>query len=155
MFFIRENRKYNSQRIRESYGTATPRLFFFDKRGLTHLPEETWGKPGFNFRHFGGTYKDCKTEYPESCGFDQVANVNLIRHNPASRRIIIDIWNGATQTTRPCHRVCVNTSSRMMRRKSFDLMIYLRSSLRFLSGNNWNVATGSFRSTSSVINELI
>lgn len=119
---------------------------FLDKRGLTHLPEGDLGETyGFNFRHFGGTYNDCKTEYPESCGFDQVANaINLIRHNPASRRIIIDIWNGATQDNAalpPClckYQFYVNDEE-----KKLDLMIYLRSSDFFLA-NNWNVATGSF-----------
>ena len=48
---------------------------------------------GFNFRHFGATYKDCKANY-DNQGYDQIQNViNLIKENPNSRRILISLWN--------------------------------------------------------------
>ena len=72
---------------------------FLDKRGLGHLPEGDMGETyGFNFRHFGGQYKDCLTEYDSTVGYDQVANViHLLKNDPTSRRIIINLWNPATQ----------------------------------------------------------
>jgi thymidylate synthase len=37
---------------------------FLNKRGLHHLPVGDMGHSyGFSFRHFGGTYVDCKTDY--------------------------------------------------------------------------------------------
>ena len=52
---------------------------------------------GFNFRHYGGFYKTCKDTY-NSEGFDQLENVlYLIKNDPNSRRIIINLWNPATQ----------------------------------------------------------
>ena len=61
---------------------------------------------GFNFRHYGGNYKDCDTNYT-NCGYDQVKEVlRLIKEDPTSRRIIINLWNPLTlkQTVLPpCH----------------------------------------------------
>jgi len=48
---------------------------------------------GFNFRHFGAEYKDCNTDYSGK-GVDQLRNaLELIKNNPNSRRIIINLWN--------------------------------------------------------------
>ena len=48
---------------------------------------------GFNFRHFGAKYIDCDTDYTGQ-GTDQVAEVlRLIREEPQSRRILINLWN--------------------------------------------------------------
>ena len=72
---------------------------FLDSRGLEHYPEGDMGETyGFNFRHFAGEYKDCKTEYPPGInGFDQVNNLlHLIKNNPTSRRMLINLWNPAT-----------------------------------------------------------
>ena len=118
---------------------------FLDKRGLSHYPEHDMGESyGFNFRHYGSEYKTCKEDYTGK-GFDQVNYViNLIRNNPTSRRIIIDLWNGSTldkASLPPClckYQFYVNTTDNKL-----DLMIYLRSSDFFLA-NNWNVCTGAF-----------
>ena len=51
---------------------------------------------GFNFRHFGAEYKTCRENY-EGQGFDQLEYViDLIKNDPHSRRIIIDLWNCST-----------------------------------------------------------
>ena len=48
---------------------------------------------GFNFRHYGAEYKDCDTNYT-NCGYDQVKEVlRLLKEEPTSRRIIINLWN--------------------------------------------------------------
>jgi dihydrofolate reductase/thymidylate synthase len=67
---------------------------FLDSRGL-HLPEGDIGASyGFQMRYFGAAYVDCKTT-PVG-GFDQLYNViNLIKTNPTSRRIVINLWNPA------------------------------------------------------------
>jgi len=67
---------------------------FMDKIGLTDREEDDGGPIyGFNFRHFGAKYKDCHTDYTGQ-GYDQVQEVlRLIREEPDSRRIIINLWN--------------------------------------------------------------
>lgn len=67
---------------------------FLDSAGLTHLRERDGGPIyGFNFRHFGANYVDCDTNY-EGQGVDQVKEVlRLIKEEPHSRRIIINLWN--------------------------------------------------------------
>ena len=118
---------------------------FLDKKGLEHYPENDMGESyGFNFRHYGAEYKTCKEDYTGQ-GFDQLDYViGLIKNNPSSRRIIIDLWNGSTlhkAALPPClckYQFYVNTTENKL-----DLMIYLRSSDFFLA-NNWNVCTGAF-----------
>jgi dihydrofolate reductase / thymidylate synthase len=118
---------------------------FLDARGLTDYPENDMGETyGFNFRHYGATYKTCKENYTGH-GFDQLNYViNLIKTNPTSRRIIIDIWNGSTihkAALPPClckYQFYVDTANNKL-----DLMLYIRSSDFFLA-NNWNTCTGAF-----------
>ena len=118
---------------------------FLDKRGLIHLPEGDMGETyGFNLRHYGAQYESCKENY-EDHGFDQLNYVlDLIKNNPESRRIIIDLWNCSTLSNAalpPClckYQFYVDTEN-----KRLNLMIYLRSSDFFLA-NNWNVCTGAF-----------
>lgn len=118
---------------------------FLDKRGLTDYPEGDMGETyGFNYRHFGGNYINCHTEYTSTDGYDQLANViNLLKTDPTSRRIIINLWNPATQhkaALPSClfyYQFCVDPT-----KKQLHCIIHLRSSDYFLA-NNWNTCTGS------------
>jgi len=118
---------------------------FLDKRGLTQFPEGDMGATyGFNMRHYGGDYKDCHTQYDESVGFDQLAYViDLIKNDPTSRRIMINLWNPASldKATLPSclcqYQFFVNTQTHEL-----NLQIYIRSSDYFLA-NNWNTCTGA------------
>ena len=118
---------------------------FLDKRGLTTLPEGDMGETyGFNMRHYGGEYRDCKTEYGPGVGYDQLANIiELLKTEPTSRRIIINLWNPATQhkaALPSClcqYQFWVNTEI-----NELSLQIYIRSSDYFLA-NNWNTCTGA------------
>ena len=118
---------------------------FLDKRGLTDYPEGDMGETyGFNYRHFGGNYINCHTEYTSSDGYDQLENViNLLKTDPTSRRIIINLWNPATQhkaALPSClfyYQFCVDPT-----KKQLHCIIHLRSSDYFLA-NNWNTCTGS------------
>ena len=67
---------------------------FLDKRGLTHYDVGDMGETyGFNFRHFGGIYSGCSADHSGQ-GFDQLKDViHLIKTDPTSRRIIINLWN--------------------------------------------------------------
>ena len=122
---------------------------FLDKRGLNHYEEGDLGQTyGFNFRHFGGEYKGCSFDYgagtDQSIGYDQLANViHLIKNEPGSRRIIIDLWDctsihkAALPSCLCKYQFNVNTI-----KKELNLAIYLRSSDFFLA-NNWNSTCGA------------
>lgn len=80
---------------------------FLDKRGLEDLPEGDIGAGyGFQWRHFGADYKDCNDDY-RGQGVDQLVNViDMLKHDPYSRRIFMSSWNaGALEKMAlpPCH----------------------------------------------------
>lgn len=83
---------------------------FLDSRGLTQRREGDLGPVyGFQWRHFGATYKDCDTDYTGQ-GVDQLAEViHKIKTNPYDRRIILSAWNPADMAEMalpPCHMFC-------------------------------------------------
>jgi thymidylate synthase len=120
---------------------------FLDKRGLQHYEAGDMGETyGFNMRHYGAEYKGCQEDYPlySGIGFDQLANViHLIKTDPTNRRIIIDLWNPATQHNAALpsclffYQFKVDTKAKLL-----NLNIVLRSSDYFLA-NNWNTITGA------------
>jgi thymidylate synthase len=61
---------------------------------------------GFQWRHSGANYVDCKTDYTGQ-GEDQVQKIiNLIKTDPHSRRIFMSAWNPSDQKNMslpPCH----------------------------------------------------
>jgi thymidylate synthase len=65
-----------------------------DNLGFTNREDGDCGPIyGFNFRHYGAEYKDCDTNYT-NCGYDQVKEVlRLLKEEPTSRRILINLWN--------------------------------------------------------------
>ena len=127
--------------------TANTTREFLDKRGLQHYEVGDMGKTyGFNFRNYGGDYKGCSFNYETngSNGYDQLANIiYLIKNEPASRRIIIDLWDptsidkAALPSCLCKYQFNVNVS-----KKELNLAIYLRSSDFFLA-NNWNSSCGA------------
>jgi thymidylate synthase len=83
---------------------------FLDKRGLTHREVGDLGPVyGFQWRHFGAKYVDMHTDYTDQ-GVDQLAEcINLIKTNPADRRILLSAWNPADLSLMalpPCHMFC-------------------------------------------------
>lgn len=119
---------------------------FLDSRGLNHYPAGDMGETyGFNMRHYAGDYQGCDKTYKlGNDGYDQLANViHLIRTNPTSRRIIINLWNPAT-----CHKAALPSCLMMYQfyvdtvHKRLDCQIYIRSSDYFLA-NSWNACTGA------------
>lgn len=115
---------------------------FLDSRGLKHLKEGDIGKSyGFQFRHFGGEYVNCNTDY-SGIGYDQFQSVlDLIKNDPYSRRIIISLWN-------PCDLSemalppCLFFYQFRVYGKRLDLHILNRSNDMAL-GHPWNIATGA------------
>jgi len=83
---------------------------FLDGRGLEHREVGDLGPVyGFQWRHFGATYKDMHTDYTGQ-GVDQLADcIDKIKNNPEDRRIIMSAWNPADLTAMalpPCHMFC-------------------------------------------------
>ena len=119
---------------------------FLDKRGLNNYKTGDFGETyGFNMRHYGGEYYGCDTNYEIGLyGYDQLANaIELIKTDPFSRRIIIDLWNPATQHKAALPScLCKYQFNVNMTTKQLNLAIYLRSSDYFLA-NNWNTCTGA------------
>jgi len=115
---------------------------FLDNRGLNHLPEGDIGAGyGHQLRHFNASYTTCEDSY-EGKGFDQLKYViDLLRHNPESRRILFSYWNPQQlndATLPPCHLVYqfyVNP-----RTKEISSCLYQRSSDYFLA-NNYNAVS--------------
>ena len=137
-----DNTILNDKKINIWDGNTTRE--FLDKRGLINYPSGDMGETyGFNFRHFGAKYIDCKHDYSNQ-GTDQLNNVlYLIKNEPHSRRIIINLWNASTlkNAALPAclcmYQFYVNTL-----KKEVNLQIYIRSSDYFLT-NNWNTCTGA------------
>jgi dihydrofolate reductase/thymidylate synthase len=83
---------------------------FLDGLGFTDREEGDLGPVyGFQWRHFGAEYKDCKSDYTMK-GFDQLQNcIHLIKTEPTSRRIIMSAWNPSDMgkmALPPCHILC-------------------------------------------------
>lgn len=80
---------------------------FLDKTGLTQLePGDIGAGYGFQWRHSGATYANCKTNYT-GCGIDQISEViHLLRTNKTCRRMIVSSWNPTDlrkMALPPCH----------------------------------------------------
>jgi len=83
---------------------------FLDSRGLKDRETMDLGPVyGFQWRHFGATYKDMHTDY-KGQGVDQLAEaIDKIKNNPTDRRILISAWNPADLSEMalpPCHMFC-------------------------------------------------
>lgn len=83
---------------------------FLTKIGQGHREEGDLGPIyGWQWRHYGATYIDCKTDYTGQ-GIDQLANViQTIKDDPDSRRIVLSAWNPVDQDQMvlpSCHMFC-------------------------------------------------
>ena len=82
---------------------------FLDSLGFYNRSEGDGGPIyGFQFRHSGANYIDCYTDYTNQ-GIDQLKNViHLIKTQPSSRRILINLWD-VTKINKmvlpPCHMI--------------------------------------------------
>ncbi|EAA07160.3 AGAP010457-PA [Anopheles gambiae str. PEST] len=80
---------------------------YLDSCGFTDREEGDLGPVyGFQWRHFGATYKTCHDDYTGQ-GIDQLAEViDKIKNNPYDRRIIMCAWNPSdipNMALPPCH----------------------------------------------------
>ena len=119
---------------------------FLEKRGLGHLPEGDIGCGyGFQWRHFGGEYINCKTQYSSSVGFDQLEDiVRQLKNDPYSRRILMSAWNAKDlcgMALPPCHnqvQFYVTPPKSSADKPRLSCHMYQRSVDTFL-GFPWNI----------------
>ena len=88
---------------------------------------------GFQWRHFGAQYKGVDTDYTGQ-GADQLQDVvNMLKTDPASRRMLVSAWNPTAlgeMALPPCHygfqvTVIDNKLSLMWNQRSVDTMLGL------------------------------
>lgn len=80
---------------------------YLDKIGLTEREEGDLGPVyGFQWRHYGAEYKDCKSDY-KGQGIDQLEEmIRKVKEEPNSRRIFMTAWNPKDlkeMVLPPCH----------------------------------------------------
>ncbi len=109
---------------------------FLDSRALYHYEVGDIGPTyGFNMRHYGAEYKGMKENY-KGQGVDQLENaIGILKTNPTSRRIIIDLWDPRVihQTALPPCMFCYTFHYN----GKLNLHVNQRSSDFFLA-RNWN-----------------
>jgi len=110
---------------------------FLDSRGLHHLADGEIGPTyGHNWRRWGAQYA------AGSSGVDQLAKaIHLIKNEPHSRRILVDLWNPA-MTDQCALPPCAFLYQFNVRDTMLDCMMVQRSSDFALAGM-WNVSYGA------------
>lgn len=83
---------------------------FIDKCGLPYDEGDMGPMYGWNWKHFGADYVDCKTDYTGK-GYNQLEYVmNLLKNDPYSRRILLTTYNPASAgkgVLYPCHSLII------------------------------------------------
>jgi thymidylate synthase len=92
MWFLSGKTDVNKSQVR-IWDMNTTREFL-DSRGLFDLsPGDIGASYPFQFRHAGAVYKGYESSY-EGKGIDQLTRtINLLKNEPTSRRIIINLWD--------------------------------------------------------------
>jgi len=165
MMFIRgqTDSKVLEQRNVNVWSGNTTRSFL-DSRGLYHYREGDMGPTyGFMFRHAGADYRGCDTNYTGQ-GYDQLLEaIRLIRTDPYSRRIMINLWDSSKldqMALPPCGFNYQFYVSDPEGAKLLSCKITQRSSDISLAGG-WNIASGALltymiaRMTGTIPHKLI
>jgi len=120
LWFIKgqtDNEILQKQNCRIWNGNSTAE--FIKNQGLPYKENDLGPIYGFQWRHAGAEYIDCKTDYTNK-GIDQLKNAeDLLKNNKFSRRILISAWNVADlhkMNLVPCHclmQFYVNTNDEL------------------------------------------
>ena len=128
---------------------------FLEKYGLPYEQDDIGCGYGFQLRHFGAEYTNCKTDYAGK-GTDQLQLcIDLINKDPHSRRIIIDLWNATDidkMALAPCHLIynfgvdLYNEPNESGRRGKLNCHLFQRS---------WDVLLGWNTTTAALLTYLL
>lgn len=117
---------------------------FLDSRGLDYPEGDLGPVYGFQWRHFGASYRGSKDNY-EGEGVDQIEYIlNEIKTNPTSRRMILSAWNPVDldkMALPPCHVLSQYYVD--VEQGTISCQLYQRSGDMFL-GVPYNIASYSF-----------
>jgi dihydrofolate reductase / thymidylate synthase len=113
---------------------------FLDGRGLNYEVGDIGAGYGFQFRHYGEKYEGISLRYK---GFDQLQFcIDEIKHNPSSRRIMINLYNVSDlnkMALPPCH---FNYQFLVDDNKYLSCVMNMRSN-DIMLGAPFNIASGS------------
>lgn len=123
---------------------------YLESQGLSYRAGDIGAGYGFQMRYYGAKYQDCETDYKNQ-GVDQLMNcIKLIREDPFSRRIIINLWNPEDinkMALPPCHFVYQFTVDPSSHGKSkLNCHIIQRS---------WDVLLGWNTTTAALLTHLL
>lgn len=119
---------------------------FIEKCGLPYEEGDMGPLYGFNWKHFGAEYKDCKSDYTGK-GYNQIEDVlYLLEKDPHSRRILLTDYNPAIAkkgVLYPCHSLIIQFYiDENENKKYLSMNMYQRSVDEFL-GLPFNIASNA------------
>lgn len=116
---------------------------FLLSRGLSYEEGDLGPGYGFQWRHAGATYCGMDHDYTGQ-GVDQLQNmIDLLRHDPFSRRIMMSAWNAADldkMALPPCHVLFQLYVSEIDGKRYLSGQLYQRSVDSFI-GEPFNIAS--------------
>jgi len=112
---------------------------FLDNNNLNHFAENDMGETyGFNMRYYGEKYNNCNSQYINlKSNSNQLQYlINLLKNEPNSRRMIINLWN-PNSLNNCALPPCLMLYQFNVSNNKLNLQATIRSSDVYLA-NNWN-----------------
>jgi len=130
LFFIRgeTNAKLLSEQNVHIWDDNTTRKFLDDRNLTSYSVGDMGPMYGWNWRHFGTTYRGCNESYKDE-GFDQIKNlIHTIISDPNSRRLLLTTYDPSKvheSVLAPCHGLIIQFN--VSNGQYLDCKMYQRS----------------------------